>query len=229
MNDIINFIYANKKQSKCVKTGDIITHTEADISTIRHIVLNCMDKTGYSCKFDQQAIANALGYSRTYICDVIKRLEQAGFIYKTQRYRDAKSINKYDNGKKIIPCIKSLRTTLGYHLAPNLRNRIFEAISNKVNQLKPANLINRVRSIFFSKTKIVRNFFSGKREIEYITPREAIERKKQLLEKEVQEFREQRVQGFEQTNQEFKSDSLKSVFNGLFEVMQVKKQQIGTT
>ena len=141
VNDIINFIYANKKQSKCVKTGDIITHTEADISTIRHIVLNCMDKTGYSCKFDQQAIANALGYSRTYICDVIKRLEQAGFIYKTQRYRDAKSINKYDNGKKIIPCIKSLRTTLGYHLAPNLRNRIFEAISNKVNQLKPANVL----------------------------------------------------------------------------------------
>ena len=190
--EISHFISENNFTSKTPQ-NKIIKHTAADITILNHIIVKCMDTKGYSEKTSQAQIAKATGLHEKYVCIVIKRLEEAGFIYKTQRYRKKPSENVYykPNGQReIVKCEKTLRHKLGYHLTPNILNRIYTAIKNKLKFLAPTDLTQKVKTILFTRTEIIRHFFSGKKTIEINPVYEALMKKQRREEAEKQLYKE---------------------------------------
>lgn len=190
-NRIDNFIKESKFtiQGKDDENKAVIVHIRpADINILWYIIVKLMDENGYCCTKSQEQIAKALNLSEKYVCRRIGELTKAGFIYKTQRYREKLSTNTYDDGDKTVKCVKTLRHKLGYHLTPNLINRIFDALKKKINQLANVDLKDRVKTILFTTTSIIRHFFNGKKTIEINPVHEAKIKAKQREDAQKQDF-----------------------------------------
>lgn len=188
---IDNFIRENKFiiQGKDDKTQAVIIHIKpADLNILWYVIVKMMDENGYCCTKSQSQIATALNLSEKYVCKRIGELTKAGFIYKTQRYRAKLSQNTYDDGETTVKCVKTLRHKLGYHLTPNLKDRIFDALKKKINQLQSIDLKDRVKTILFTATSIIRYFFNGKKTIEINPVHEAKMKAKQRENAQKQDF-----------------------------------------
>jgi len=175
VNKICYFIRKGNFWTK-TPAGESIKHTETDILVLQAVYLDLTDKNQMTNPC-QKTIGKKIQKHKDTVRKAVNRLEAAGFIYKIKRIIVKEKTSEKDGITRESP----ENAELGYCLAPNLSDRIYRALKAKVRYLQPINMLKKVKKIILTKLKTIRQYRDGTVETEYITPKEALEKKKQRI------------------------------------------------